>query len=125
MYEFGYAPLFLKPLFTVFCYFIDGLLIDTAQRNCEKLVLKNLPINEINQIALTHWHEDHTGNCAVLQEKIHANTYVNTHANTHNGCTYAHAYTQEKVKNSFPVLPYEAFLFGKIKPAKEIGRAHV
>ena len=116
MYEFGYAPLFLKPLFTVFCYFIDGLLIDTAQRNCEKLVLKHLPINEINQIALTHWHEDHTGNCAVLQEKMHANT----HAHTHNACTYAHAYTQEKVKNSFSVLPYEAFLFGKIKPAKGV-----
>ncbi len=110
-YEFGYSPLFLKPIFTVFCYFIDGLLIDTAQRNCEKLVLKHLPVNEISHIALTHWHEDHTGNCAVLQEKTHANT--NTHINT-----YAHAYTQEKVKNGFSVLPYEQFLFGKIKPAK-------
>lgn len=116
MYEFGYSPLFLKPIIRVFCYFIDGLLIDTAQRNCEKLVLKHLPINEINQIALTHWHEDHTGNCAILQEKMHANTS----ANTQNACTYAHAYTQEKVKNSFSVLPYEKFLFGKIKPAKGV-----
>ena len=91
IYEFGYAPLFLKPYITVFCYFIDGLLIDTAQRNCEKLVLKHLPISEINQIALTHWHEDHSGNTAKLVKQ-------------HNAQVFAHPFTKEKILSNLRVL---------------------
>lgn len=91
---------------TVFCFYIDGLLIDTAQRHCEQRLLAALRAKPLEQVVLTHWHEDHTGNVAVLQK-------------AHRPLVYAPEYTIEKVKTGFEVLPYEQFFFGKIKPASE------
>lgn len=52
MYEFGYAPIG-KPVMTVYCYFVDGLLIDTAQANAERKVQATFAKKDIHQIALT------------------------------------------------------------------------
>jgi glyoxylase-like metal-dependent hydrolase (beta-lactamase superfamily II) len=102
VFRFGYSP-FGKPYMTVYCYYLDGLLIDTAQRNCEKLVLETFQNKPIEQIALTHWHEDHTGNLSTL-------------ATAHHAKVLAHPITQEKLRKGFKIHPYEKFLFGKIKP---------
>lgn len=102
MYRFGYSPV-RKPILSVYCYLIDDLLIDTAQRNCERKVLQTFEEKQINKILLTHWHEDHSGNTQTL-------------AITHNAKIYAPTPCVHKLKNGFRVLPYEHFLFGKIRP---------
>lgn len=102
IYKFGYAPIG-KPAMTVCCFWVDQLLIDTAQYNARKKVLKTFENKKIEQIALTHWHEDHIGNTADL--------YLQ-----HRPTVFAHPFTTEKLHNGFKVLPYEQFMFGKIKP---------
>jgi len=102
MFRFGYSPIG-KPWLSVYCYLIDNVLIDTAQTNCQEKVLKAFENKTIDKILLTHWHEDHSGNTAKL-------------AKLHNAQVYAHPFTQEKLSQGFDILPYEKFLFGKIKP---------
>jgi glyoxylase-like metal-dependent hydrolase (beta-lactamase superfamily II) len=47
-------------------YFVDGLLIDTGPGKLREEVLADLSPLPIEQIFLTHHHEDHTGNLAAL-----------------------------------------------------------
>ncbi|MFN8358099.1 MAG: MBL fold metallo-hydrolase [Spirosomataceae bacterium] len=102
MHEFGGAPIG-KPAMTVYSYYLDGLLIDTAQRHCEEAVKNTLTKRQIEQIALTHWHEDHSGNAQLLQQLT-------------NAPIYAHELTKQKLRTGFPILPYEYYFFGKIRP---------
>jgi glyoxylase-like metal-dependent hydrolase (beta-lactamase superfamily II) len=102
MYRFGYSPIG-KPWLSVYCYLIENILIDTAQTNCQEKVLSTFKNKQIDQILLTHWHEDHSGNTAEL-------------AKLHKAQVYAHSFTKEKLQQGFDILPYEKFLFGKIKP---------
>jgi glyoxylase-like metal-dependent hydrolase (beta-lactamase superfamily II) len=102
VYKFGSSPIG-KPAMTVCCFYIDALLIDTAQHNARKKVLKTFENKKIEQIALTHWHEDHIGNTADL--------YLQ-----HQATVFAHPFTAQKLHSGFKVLPYEQFMFGKIKP---------
>ena len=101
IFQFGYSPIG-KPLMSVNCYYLDGLLIDSAQSNCEKKVLETFREKPIEKIILTHWHEDHSGNAAVL-------------AKQHNVPILAHKITQEKLRNGFKIHLYEKYLFGKTK----------
>lgn len=100
-YQFGYSPTQLIRPFPVWCYFIDGLLIDTAQRHCQREVLAAFEGKRIHQIVLTHYHEDHAGNATAL-------------ARQHNCPVKAGALTLERVAHSYPILPYEQFWFGRI-----------
>lgn len=102
MYKFGYSPLG-KPWLSVYCYLIDDLLIDTAQRNCEKIVLQTFESKPINTILLTHWHEDHSGNTTSL-------------AAQHQARVFAPEGTGPYLRKGFNILPYERFLFGEIIP---------
>lgn len=73
-FKLGYAP-FGKPSMFSHCYFVDGLLIDTGHhraRNAVQKIAKSLPIE---QIYVTHHHEDHTGNLALLQKQFNCPTY--------------------------------------------------
>lgn len=105
MYRFGYAPIG-KPLLSVYCYLIDDVLIDTAQRNCKRKVLQTFESEQIDKILLTHWHEDHSGNTQKLAAR-------------HNAKVYAPVQRVQKLIKGFKVLPYERFLFGKIRPITE------
>ncbi len=51
---------------SVQAYFVDGLLIDTGPGILQAEVLADLSRLPIEQIFLTHHHEDHTGNLAAL-----------------------------------------------------------
>ena len=66
--KFGYAPIG-RPQLWVYIYFIDGLLIDTGQRRASKQILENTENLAVDQIFITHHHEDHTGNIRAMQEK--------------------------------------------------------
>lgn len=57
-----------KPRMGVHAFFVDGLLIDTGHSNAKKRVLKAFEKLAIEQIILTHHHEDHTGNLHALKQ---------------------------------------------------------
>ncbi len=68
-FRFGYSPVG-KPKLLVYIYFIDGLLIDTGQRQMQKDIIETLKPLPVQQIFITHHHEDHTGNLAELQRQF-------------------------------------------------------
>lgn len=102
-YRFGYSPVrFVQPV-PVWCYWVDGLLIDTAQRHMQPEVLDTFSNQRIDQIALTHFHEDHSGNATALRHQ--------------HGCpVLAGDLTAERIANGFSLLPYERFWFGPVDP---------
>lgn len=67
-FRFGYHP-FAKPILYVHLYFVDGLLIDTGQAAMRKEVLAATAPLALEQIFITHHHEDHTGNTAALRSQ--------------------------------------------------------
>ena len=102
-YRFGYSPVrFVQPL-PVWCYYVDGLLIDTAQRHMQCEVLSAFSDQRIEQIALTHFHEDHSGNAAALR-------------NQHGCPVLAGDLTAQRIADGFALLPYERFWFGPVDP---------
>jgi len=64
-FKFGSSP-FGKPNMWVHLFFVDGLLIDTGHSNMRQEVLATVQNLPIQQIYLTHHHEDHTGNVNLL-----------------------------------------------------------
>jgi ribonuclease/clavin/mitogillin len=106
-YRFGYSPLGLVRPVSVWCYWIDGMLIDTAQRHMQQEVHNALSPHHIDRIVLTHFHEDHSGNAASLRRE-------------HNCPVLAGALTAQRVATGFPLLRYEKFWFGAIEPCPDI-----
>lgn len=74
-YKFGYSP-FGEPSLFVYIYCIDGLLIDTGQPKARKAIVETLEKLPVNQIFLTHHHEDHTGNAPSLKGKFQCPVYA-------------------------------------------------
>lgn len=102
-YRFGYSPVrFVRPV-SVWCYFVDGLLIDTAQRHMQREVLDTFARQRIDRIVLTHFHEDHSGNAAALRTRHHCPVLAGD-------------LTANQIGDGFPLLPYERFWFGQIDP---------
>lgn len=54
----------------VYCFFLDGVLIDTGARSLEKEFKPFFQQLDIDQVWITHFHEDHTGCAAFLQEEL-------------------------------------------------------
>ena len=74
-FKFGSWP-FGKPSMYVHTYFIDGLLIDTGHSNMQKEIIACLRPLPIQQIFITHHHEDHNGNLKSLQQHFDCPTYA-------------------------------------------------
>jgi len=70
----GYAPIG-KPLISVIFYYIDGLLIDTVSYNTRPSLQRFILTNPMDQLALTHYHEDHAGNADFLEKKLSVPVY--------------------------------------------------
>lgn len=65
--KFGYSP-FGRPKMCSHIYFVDGLLIDTGHRKMRKKILSDTQKLSVEQMFITHFHEDHTGNIKPLRE---------------------------------------------------------
>lgn len=99
--EFGYAKRG-KPFINVRIYCLDGLIIDTGQSTMREEVLSYLQDKKIEQIVLTHHHEDHSGNVKVIYE-AHQKPSV-----------YAGEETRKLIQTSFPIKTYQKNSSGPI-----------
>ena len=99
MIRLGYGPIG-PPLMAVFMYVVDGLVIDTAQHHMAKALMGLLREKTLNRIVLTHHHEDHSGNAAMI-------------SNWHNLPVMGHPLTAEKLNSGFSIRPYQRLVWGK------------
>ena len=74
-YKFGYHP-FGRPFMFVHIYYVDGLLIDTGQRKAQRKILEVTDVLNINQLFITHHHEDHTGNIEAMRKRYDLPVYA-------------------------------------------------
>lgn len=101
-FRLGYSPIrWVEPLSVCF-YYVDGLLVDTGQRHMQQEVGELVRPLPVQQIFLTHHHEDHSGNVRFLKDELQVPIYASELA-------------VRQVASSFAVLPYEQFWFGKIE----------
>jgi glyoxylase-like metal-dependent hydrolase (beta-lactamase superfamily II) len=61
---------------SVYLYLIDGLLIDCGPGSMKGPISEFLRENRIEQVALTHIHEDHSGMAAWLQQQMNVPVYL-------------------------------------------------
>ncbi|WP_445480094.1 MBL fold metallo-hydrolase [Lysinibacillus irui] len=61
---------------SVYSFFVDGLLIDTGSNSLAQEFQSFFSHLPIEQIALTHSHEDHAGNAAWLQQQKNVPIYL-------------------------------------------------
>lgn len=64
-----------KNKFTSIIYHVDGLLIDTGHSKASKQVYEATKNLNIQQICITHHHEDHSGNIKLLQNHFKCPVY--------------------------------------------------
>ena len=95
----GFGPIG-PPWMSVLVYVVDGLVIDTGQRNMQKVVLELLQSKKLEQILLTHHHEDHSGNASVLSKR-------------HRIPVTGHFLTVDKLHTGYKILPYQQYVWGK------------
>ncbi len=110
-----------KNMFSVHSFYLpDGTLFDTGQHHLEKLFIKNLDKRNINQIILTHHHEDHTGNTKALLEKYNPLTPKGGREKE-NFKLYASQKTVPFITQGFgyPINFYQKMLFGVIPTVEE------
>ena len=67
-FTFGYHPL-RKPKLLVNMFYVDGLLIDTGQAWMRSAILKTTSDLRVEQIFVTHHHEDHSANIDALKRQ--------------------------------------------------------
>lgn len=95
----------------VYCFVLDGVLIDAGAKSLEKEFISFFSKQDIDQVIITHFHEDHTGCAAFLQKKLQLPVYMNDML-----IDYC------KKKADYPL--YRKFFWGKRSPfhAEAIGK---
>ena len=91
------------PLMTVYCYLFGQTMIDTGQSHMERQVLGIAKENRVKHVCLTHHHEDHSGNGAMLHKHMGIEVF-------------GHPLTGEKLKTPYKILPYQKYVWGKTTP---------
>lgn len=66
-FKFGSQPIGKPSLFS-HIFFVDGLLIDTGHSNMQRQAVERIRSLPVEQVFLTHHHEDHTGNLDAIQQ---------------------------------------------------------
>lgn len=62
----------------VHCFVVDGVLIDTGGKSLEKEFKPFFKQHDIDQVVITHYHEDHTGNAAFFHKELQLPVYMNS-----------------------------------------------
>jgi len=91
---------FLPPLMTTYCYTLGDIMIDTGQFHMQKEVLNIARDHRIKRVLLTHHHEDHSGNAAIIKQNLNARVF-------------GHPLTKIKMQATSKILPYQKYMWGK------------
>ncbi len=100
--ELGYAFIG-SPYMTVFCWFVDDLMVDTGLAHGRAAVLEAVSERRLRAVALTHAHEDHTANAGAIRRQQGVPIY-------------AHPITVARLRRRFRMLPYRHLVWGQIEP---------
>lgn len=87
---------------TVYFYQVNGICIDTGLAHLQKDVLEIVKSALIEVVLLTHYHEDHSGNAAKIQDELKIPIYGSK-------------LTKEILKKGFHILPYQHLVWGRSK----------
>ncbi len=98
-FELGYSPVG-RPLMNVLFYYVDQILIDTAQSNMRKSFLELMQDRPVEKVLLTHHHEDHSGNALAIKKMKEVPVY-------------GHPLTAQKLATGFKIRPYQIITWGK------------
>ena len=110
-FQLGFGP-FGRPLMSVYMYWVDGLLVDTAQRNMQASVVRLLSGKKIDGILLTHHHEDHSGNAAAIRRLYGVDVT-------------GHPETGRMMKSGFSIRPYQFYVWGKADQTEVVPFSHL
>lgn len=102
-YQLGYGPIG-KPLMSVFLYVIDGIVIDSGQSHMRRYIVEQLRGKSLEQLLLTHHHEDHSGNAAAIGNALGIPIF-------------GHPLTVKKMRKRFRIQPYQHIIWGRSQPA--------
>jgi len=91
------------PLMTVYVYLFDQTMIDSGQSHMEREVIAIARENRVENIFLTHHHEDHSGNGAIIHKLLGTKVL-------------GHPKTCEKLKKTFGIMPYQKYVWGSSTP---------
>ena len=97
--ELGYG-LIGRPLMTVHCYRVGDTLIDCSQSRMAAEMRGFIRANPVSRILLTHHHEDHSGNAALLSRSYGIEVM-------------GHPVAIKKMQHIRPVLPYQHLVWGQ------------
>ena len=97
--------IFKIPLYFSHFFYIDGLLIDTGFDHVKNEVLNAVRKLPVKNIVITHQHEDHTGNCHLLQKELMVPVY-------------AHPEAIKAIENPSAKEVYRKLMWGNPPPAK-------
>lgn len=61
----------------VYCYVVDGVLIDTGAQSLHKYVKSFIDHADFDQVMITHSHEDHSGNAAYVEKMRKVPIFLN------------------------------------------------
>ncbi len=95
---------FKRPLYVAHLFLLDGLLIDTGPAHTAREIrqaFSNLPVR---QVAITHYHEDHTGNSLFFEKELKVPVY-------------AHPDTLKIMRNPPKIQIYRQVIWGAQPPA--------
>lgn len=101
-FELGYGILG-RPLMNVLCYVVGDCLIDAGQTRMAVAMRTLIKDHPVNRILLTHHHEDHSGNAAMLAKACGA-------------AVLGHPQTAYKMKHIRAILPYRHLIWGQSRP---------
>jgi glyoxylase-like metal-dependent hydrolase (beta-lactamase superfamily II) len=103
-WELGWSPVG-RPMMTVFFFIVKDLMIDTGLRHMRQEIKDIVCQNHIRNILLTHYHEDHSGNAAIISKATGAGVY-------------GHPLTAKKLHTGYRIFPYQHLMWGKTDPVK-------
>ena len=69
-----------KPLYVTNFFYFDGMLIDTGPAHISSEILASLREFHLEKAVITHHHEDHAGNCRLLQKELGIPIYAHPEA---------------------------------------------